>query len=61
MCTVSHAELTHLDCCIRFALYVQIHALYFLSLVCGRLDKDFIVKNLLPSLKYITDQGVYSM
>ena len=35
----------------------QIHALYFMSLVCGRLDKEFLVKNILPSLKYITDQG----
>jgi hypothetical protein len=57
--TVSHAELTHFDCRVRTALYVQIHALYFLSLVCGRLDKDFIVKNLLPSLRYISDQGMY--
>ena len=36
---------------------IQIHALYFLALVCGQLNKDFLVKNILPSLKYISDQG----
>ena len=39
------------------ALNIQIHALYFLALVCGELNKEFLVKNILPSLKYISDQG----
>ena len=34
---------------------VKIHALYVLSLVSPKLDKGFIIQNILPSLKYITD------
>jgi hypothetical protein len=30
-------------------------ALYFISLVCHRLESVYIAKNILPSLKYITD------
>lgn len=34
---------------------IKIHALYFLSLVCSRLNRAYLAANILPSLKYITD------
>ena len=34
---------------------IKMQALYFLSLISQRLDSAYIAKNILPSLKYITD------
>ena len=34
---------------------VKVSALYFLSFAVTRLDKDYLAKNLVPSLKYITE------
>lgn len=34
---------------------VKIHALYVLSLISSRLDKNYLIQNILPTLKYITD------
>ena len=34
---------------------VKIHALFFLSLVCHRLEREYVVRNILPSFKYIVD------
>ena len=35
---------------------VKVHALYFLSNVLDRMDKPYLAKNVLPSLKYITEK-----
>jgi hypothetical protein len=35
---------------------VKVHALYFLSHILDRMDKAYVAKNLLPSLKYITEK-----
>jgi SCY1-like protein 2 len=35
---------------------VKVHALYFLSHVLDRMDKPYVAKNILPSLKYITEK-----
>ncbi len=34
---------------------VKVCALYFLSFACTRLDKQYMAKNLVPSLKFIAD------
>lgn len=43
------------DACRNPDINVKIQALYAVSLVVRKLDKQYVVDNILPSLKYITD------
>ena len=43
------------DACKNADPNIKCLALYFLSFVCSRLDRAYLAKNFLPSLKYISD------
>eukprot|EP01042_Synura_sphagnicola_P029258 gene29258-37745_t len=49
------------DACKNPDVNVKIQALYALSLLVRKLDKQYIVDNILPSLKYITDNDRSSL